>query len=141
VSFGSERYVSPALSGTVVFDYSNNNGRYIVGAGDMAFETDWSAAGAASIHAYSDPPSIRFIALAVGVQEICEIDDASVFDTSSRSRSPQLGEIVIWQNTAGYYLATKIVRIQIRGGAGQSGELEFAYVIQSNRSSTFCERP
>lgn len=39
LSFGPERYVSPALSGVVTFDYSNNNGRYTLGAGDMAFET------------------------------------------------------------------------------------------------------
>jgi hypothetical protein len=32
ISFGPERYVSPALEGTVVFDYSNNNGRFVVGA-------------------------------------------------------------------------------------------------------------
>jgi hypothetical protein len=58
ISFGPERYVSPAMSGTVMFDYSNNNGRYVLGAGDMAFETAWSGGGT-SIHAYKDPPSIR----------------------------------------------------------------------------------
>lgn len=141
VSFSPERYVSPALSGTVVFDYSNNNGRYIVGAGDMAFETAWSGAGATSIYAYSDPPNIRSVALAVGVQDIRDIDDASIFDTSSRVRSPRLGEIVIWQNTAGYYLATKVARIRLRGDVDQGDELEFSYVIQPNRTSSFREGP
>lgn len=56
ISFGPERYVSPALSGTVTFDYSNNNGRYVVGAGDFAFETAWSGASDTAIHAYRDPP-------------------------------------------------------------------------------------
>ena len=37
LSFSSERYVSPGLSGEVVFDFSNNDGKYVVGAGDMAF--------------------------------------------------------------------------------------------------------
>jgi hypothetical protein len=137
VSFGSERYVSPALSGIVVFEYSDNNGRYVVGGGDMAFETAWSGAGTTSIHAYSDPPSIRTIALAVGVQDISEIEDASMFDTSSRVRSPRLGEIVVWQNTAGYYLATKVQRIQVRGDASQKDELEFSYAIQLNRTASF----
>ncbi len=63
ISFGPERYVSPALEGPVVFDYSNNNGRFVVGAGDMAFETAWSPGGASSIYAYKDPPSIRSVAL------------------------------------------------------------------------------
>ena len=59
VSFGPERYVSPAMAGTVSFDYSNNNGRFIFGAGDTAFETAWSKGDASMIYAYNDPPSIR----------------------------------------------------------------------------------
>jgi hypothetical protein len=141
VSFGPERYVSPALGGTVVFDYSNNNGRYVVGAGDMAFETAWSRAGETSIHAYRDPPSIRSVALAIGVQDIHEIGDAAIFDTSSRVRTARLGEIVVWQNTAGYYLATKVVRIEIRGDASQKDEMEFSYVVQPNRSRSFRKDP
>lgn len=31
------RYVAPALEGTVTFDYSNNNGRHVIGAGDRQF--------------------------------------------------------------------------------------------------------
>lgn len=57
ISFGPERYVSPAMSGVVTFDYSNNNGRFVVGAGDMAFETAWSGGSSHSIHAYTDPLS------------------------------------------------------------------------------------
>ena len=139
ISFSPERYVSPALSGIVMFDFSNNNGRYVVGAGDMAFETAWSGGGTTSIHAYSDPPSLRSIALAVGVQEISDIEDASSFDTSSRVRSPRLGEIVVWQNTAGYYLATKVERLQARGAAGQNDRLEFSYAIQANKTASFRE--
>jgi hypothetical protein len=137
VSFGPERYVSPALSGVVVFDYSNNNGRYVVGTGDMAFETAWASAGNTSIHAYSDPPSIRSLALATGVQDIHDIDDASIYDPSSRVRTPRLDEIVVWQNTAGYYMATKVLRIEIRGVGYERDEVEFSYVIQPNRGTSF----
>ena len=38
----SEKYVSPATTGRVTFDYSNNNGRYSIGAGELLFETKWS---------------------------------------------------------------------------------------------------
>jgi hypothetical protein len=137
ISFAPERYVSPADSGTVTFDYSNNNGRYIVGAGDFAFETAWSAGGNTAIYAYTDPPSIRSVALATGVANIDEIDDASIFDTSSRVRTPHLGEIVIWRNTAGYYLATKIQRLRSRSHGSETDEITFSYVIQRNKSSSF----
>lgn len=137
VSFGPERYVSPAMSGTVTFDYSNNNGRYILGAGDMAFETAWSRGSNTAIHAYTEPPSIRSVALASGVKQITDILDASSYDTSSRVRTPELGEIAIWQNTAGYYLATKVEKLQSRGHGRPADEITFSYVIAPSKSSTF----
>jgi hypothetical protein len=114
LSFTPERYTSPGLTGEVAFDYSNNDGRYVVGAGDMAFETKWSSGGNSSVHAYNDPASIRTIALAVNVKRIEDIVDAASYDTSSRARAPKLGEIVVWQNSSGYYLATKIDRLSSR---------------------------
>jgi hypothetical protein len=137
ISFGPERYVSPAMTGTVTFDYSNNNGRYVLGAGDMAFETAWSGASNTAIHAYNDPPSIRSVALALDVKRICEISDASAYDTSSRVRSPQLGEIVLWQNTAGYYLATRVEKLQSRGHGSSSDGITFTYVIAPNKAASF----
>jgi hypothetical protein len=129
--------VSPPLNGTVVFDYSNNNGRYVVGRGDMAFETAWSRGGNTSIYAYNDPPSIRSVALALGAASIGEITDASAYDTSSRVRSPHLGEIVVWQNTAGYFLATKVERLQSRDHGYPTDEITFTYTIAPNRSASF----
>ena len=137
ISFGPERYVSPASTGLVTFDYSNNNGRYVVGAGDMAFETAWSSGGNTAIHAYTDPPSIRSVAIALGVKELHEITDASMYDTSSRVRTPHLGEIVVWQNTAGYYLATKIEKLQSRSHGSPTDEITFSYVIAPNKISSF----
>lgn len=137
VSFRPERYVSPALSGVVTFDYSNNNGRYVLGAGDMAFETAWSRGGNTSIYALSDPPSIRSVALALNVKEIREVSDASLYDTSSRHRMPQLGEVVIWQNTAGYFMATRIEKLQSRGHGCLVDEIAFSYVIAPSKSRSF----
>lgn len=136
-AFDSARYVMPALSGTVVFDYSNNNGRFIVGNGDMLFETHWSRAGTDSVHAYSSAPSIRSIAIADGIRDFSELEDVSVFDTSSRNRSPQKDEILIWQNTAGYYLATKINYVQSRGHGAATDEISFTYVIAQNKQKSF----
>jgi len=137
VSFGPERYVSPALSGTVRFDYSNNNGRFVLGAGDMAFKTAWSGASKKAIHAYTDPPSIRSVALASGIKDIADINDATAYDPSSRIRTPHVGEIVVWQNTAGYFLATKIDSLASRSHGDKTDEVAFSYVIQPNRTAAF----
>lgn len=139
VSFGPERYVSPMMSGTATFDYSNNNGRFIFGAGDMAFETAWSRGGDHSIHAYTDPPSIRSVAIAIGVKEIREIEDATQYDPSSRVRTPHVGEILVWQNTAGYFLATKVLSIQTRSPGITSDEVSLQYRIAPTKSPSFNE--
>lgn len=139
VSFGPERYVSPAMSGTVSFDYSNNNGRFTFGSGDMAFETAWSRAGANSIHAYTDPPSIRSVAIAIGAKEISEIDDASQYDPSSRVRTPHTGEILVWLNTAGYFLATKVLAVQVRGPGNDLDKVSLEYKIAPTKASRFAE--
>ncbi|WP_312770257.1 toll/interleukin-1 receptor domain-containing protein [Pseudoxanthomonas mexicana] len=137
ISFGSERYVSPALSGAVTFDYSNNNGRFVVGAGDMAFETAWSGASNTSIHAYSDEPSIQSVALAGGARQIAEIEDASSYDTSSRVRTAHLGEVLVWRNTAGYYLATKVEALKSRSHGDPTDEVTFSYVIAPSKLVAF----
>lgn len=137
VTFGPARYVSPALTGKITFDYSNNNGRYVLGAGDTAFEIAWSGGSGSEIYAYNDPPSIRSVALAVGAREIKDIVNASTYDTSSRVRSPHVGEIVVWQNTAGYYLATLVESLKSRSHGAAEDEIVFSYVIAPNKSASF----
>ncbi|XHS79806.1 toll/interleukin-1 receptor domain-containing protein [Burkholderiaceae bacterium UC74_6] len=141
LEFSPERYTSPGLFGTITFDYSNNNGRFVVGAGDMTFETAWSRSGNHSIHTYNDPPSIRTVALAIGIEKIQDIVDATSYDTSSRAREPQLGEIVVWQNSAGYYLATKIEKVASRSHGFAQDELVFSYVIAPGKSTSFAKAP
>ena len=60
-----------------------------------------------------------------------------MYDTSSRVRTPHLGEIVVWQNTAGYYLATKIEKLQSRINGSPTDEITFSYVIAPNKISSF----
>lgn len=137
LSFSLERYVSPANSGTVTFDYSNNNGRYAVGSGDMLFETAWSGGSNTSIHAYTDPPSIRSVALVTDKRDIRAIADAAFYDTSSRVRSPHLGQIAVWQNTQGYYLATKVLSLKSRSHGSDVDEISFEYEVASHKTADF----
>lgn len=137
VSFAPERYVSPARSGKAVFDYSNNSGSYVFGAGDMAFETKWSTAGKTAIHVYNEGRSIRTVAVAWGIHEINDIQDATQFDGSSRVRTPNVGNVAVWQNTAGYWLATKILRIDYRNAGDQQDEIEIEYFIAPAKLASF----
>ena len=140
LSTQSEKYVSPSVSGVVEFDYSNNDGRFVIGSGNMAFETAWSSASNKSIHVYRKSPSIGTIALAVGAASIDEIVDATLYDTSSWSRTPRVGEIVVWRNSAGYFAATKVESVSARSHGAERDNLVFSYVIQHNKSAGFAAR-
>ncbi|WP_144430617.1 hypothetical protein [Jannaschia donghaensis] len=117
------------LSGAISFDYSNNNGRYALGEGHFLFETQWSKAGKMSIHAYKDPSSIDGLALAKDVDDISQIVDASSYDYSSRTRTPRLGQVVVWRNANGIYAATKIIEIDDDGRGDASDRLDFEFKI------------
>ncbi|UVL62561.1 toll/interleukin-1 receptor domain-containing protein [Pseudomonas sp. B21-032] len=133
----NEKYVSPAMSGTVTFDYSNNNGKYFIGQGELAFVLDFSKSSDTCIQLYNDPPEIKTVAIAKGVEHITEIGDARDFDGSSGVRIPRTGQIAVLQNTNGFYAAIKILSVKDDTRGHDEDEVIFDYVIQSNGSSNF----
>ena len=120
-----QRYIHGRLKGRVSFDYSNNNGSYTIGSGELAFETKWSKASDTSIHLYKDPPSIAGVALAQGASRISDVSNAATYDMSSRSRTPQEGEVVVLKNNHGNYAALLIIDIKDRTRNDAIDELTF----------------
>ena len=135
----SERYVSPAPRGRVTFDYSNNNGKYAIGSGELMFETRWSKSSDRNIILYNDPSSILTVAVVKDKQQINEIDDARVYDGSSRTRRPNVGQIAVLKNTNGFFAAVKIISIKDDTRGSQFDELVFDYVIQTNGTHSFTD--
>lgn len=134
---GDSKYKDVNLSGTATFDYSSNNGIFIIGRDHLQFDTKWSKASDVSIHAYSDSQNVERIALAKGAVNISDISDASILDYSSRARSPLTGHIVIWRNKNGYYAATKVIRIKDDSRGAGNDEVSFEFIILSNGSANF----
>ena len=133
----SEKYVSPATSGKVTFDYSNNDSKYAIGQGELMFETDWATSSDTSIYLYNDPLSIRTIASAKDILDIKQIKDARIYDNSSRERRVHLNQIAVLQNNNGFYAAIKVLKIQVDYDGKGSSELTFEYFIQTNGSPDF----
>ncbi|NQZ25034.1 MAG: toll/interleukin-1 receptor domain-containing protein [Colwellia sp.] len=133
----SEKYVSPAVKGTVTFDYSNNNGHYFIGQGQLAFELDFSKSSDRCIQLYNDPQNIRTVAVVKDRHSISDIDDARVYDGSSRVRRPNLNQIAVVQNVNGFFAAIKIIDIKDDTRGSESDEVSFEYVIQTNGSPDF----
>jgi hypothetical protein len=129
---------SLAKYGDVSFDYESNNHRYLIGDGNLSFETRWSNAAHGSIHAYNDPASIQGIALAIGAKSLADITDASKYDFSSRSRTPNVGEFLILRNTSGFYAVVKILGATPRAASKDGvANLRFFYVILDDGDSDF----
>ncbi len=129
------RMTSPV--GEVVFDYSNFNGRYIIGSGETEFETKWSKASNRSIHVYNDPVSINGVALARDASAIHEITKAEELDFSSRARTPATAQVVVLRNTKGFYAAVLVLNILNETRGDDRDELRFRYAIQTDGSDNF----
>ena len=106
-SFAVEEHINIAKSGEVTFDYSNNNGHYIIGKGSALFELKFSSASNGAIHVYNDPKSINKIALAYAAVSFSDIGNANLLDYSSRSRTPRTNEVVVLVNQQNYFEAIK----------------------------------
>ena len=133
----SEKYVSPAPNGRVTFDYSNNNGRYCIGSGVLMFETYWSKSSDNNIILLNDPSSIKTVAVVKDGVDISEIADARIYDGSSRTRRPNIGQVAVIQNMNGFWAAVKIQRIRDDTRNDAWDEVSFDYVIQTNGTPCF----
>ncbi|MBD9407985.1 hypothetical protein IB236_21850 [Acidovorax sp. ACV02] len=134
-----ESYAAKRLSGRATFDYSNNNGVYVIGEGDLAFETKWSKASDTSIHLYNDPPSIESVAIALGATSIEAVTDASSYDGSSRSRKLQEGEVAVLKNRHGNFAALQVLDVKDRTRSDDRDELTFRYVINPEGERSFSQ--
>lgn len=114
--------------GTIKFNYANNNGTYPIGHGDRTFTTKWSKASDTSIHAYNDASDIHSIAMVPNVSDLEQIPVLTL-DYSSRTRTPTIGDAVVWQNTHGYYAVTKVISIKDDSRGSDVDELEIEYLI------------
>lgn len=103
----SERYVSPTSKGRVTFDYSNNDGHYFIGQEELAFELKFSKSSDQNIQLLNDPASINTIAIVKDKNDVGEINDARIYDGSSRVRRPKINQIAILQNSNGFMLLSK----------------------------------
>ena len=129
---------STSLAGEVVFDYSNHDGRFVIGRGATEFETKWSQASDTRIHVYNDPGSIYGVALGPSEwRDIDQVKDAHSLDYTSRCRTPAVGEIVVLHNTNGFYAALKLLEIKDKTRGSEQDELRFEYCIQPNGSDGF----
>lgn len=123
-------YISEDKEGKVSFDYSNNNGIYTIGKDNYRFDTQWSKASKEYIHFYNDQSTIKSVRLAKDVSDLNKVQPEK-YDSSSRARTAGIGQIAVFENNNGKFLAIKILGIKDDSRGDDSDELHFEYKIFS----------
>jgi len=126
-------YENSAFSGTFTFDYSNNNGQYIIGTGEYQFVTRWSKASDVCIHAYKDSLGQNGAIARVKQASTWPEQINEEMDFSSRVRTPDIGDVIVWKNSFGKYAATKILAIADDTRGAEHDELTCEYVIYNDQ--------
>ncbi len=136
--FIEQYHAIPYLTGIASFNYTNNNGSFLIGNNDLLFETKWTKASDKSIYIYNDPASIKSVAIADGFTEINKVKDGSIYDASSRTRLANINEVVILENNNGYFAAIKILDIKDKSRPNNDrDELRFEFIILPHKSTNF----
>jgi pyrimidine deaminase RibD-like protein len=139
IKFIDQFKANPELEGEVSFDYTSNENNFTIGNNEFAFQTKWTKGDSTSINVYNSKhgaTSVKTVAIADGLNEITEVKDGGVFDSSTSYRLPKKGQIVILQNITGFYAAIKILDIKDDRTDGIN-ELKFKYKILKNKSADF----
>ncbi len=111
------------------FNHKDNDGRYVIGKGELKFEMMWSPGDGSAVHVYKDPPSIKGVALADNIARFTDIPDASIFNMSSRTRALQEGQIAVLKNNFGNYALVLVKDVQDMASGDSIDRLTFDYVI------------
>ena len=128
---------NPQAHGTADFDYTNNDGKFVIGNGDYLFETRWSKGSDTRIHLYKDRTNLKGVAIAVNAQGLADITDASIFNMSSRVRTIAEGELAVVENLKGYYAALMIMDVKDKSRSDPQDELVFEYWILTDKGRDF----
>ena len=117
-------YHSPAMDGTVTFQYDNNNGMYSIGNGEYKFDTRWGRCGNNSIHA------MGLIGFRPEEKEFPpKLETIINYDFSSNARTVRTGQILIFENLNRHFAAVRLGPVKSSIHRNLYDEMTFEYHI------------
>lgn len=126
INIKKTQYNNPIFEDKVSFDYTKNDGNYVIGIGEYEFATDWSTAGMGAIHCYKD--HVKRLGYNPKFKDYPSLDKIKEFDFSSRCRTIREGEIVILENNYKKFMAIKVTKV-FYNNVDIDHLLEFEYKI------------
>lgn len=127
--------------GEVCFDYSSNDHTYFIGEGEELFGIRFSGASQRSIYVYKAHSSIRSLALVKGFDDIDGVNLNRKYDGTSRTRCPEIGQIVLLRNINNKYALIQILDIKMESRGDESDEVKFKYKILKESPNDIIAEP
>jgi hypothetical protein len=123
------KYYNPLMKGNASFDFTNNDGKFIIGTGDYLFTTSWTSGGIGAIYCYKD--YIKRLGYNPEFKDFPIIEEISKFNFSSRYRRIKEGEIVILENQYNKFAAIKVIKVSYNSvDIGHILEIEYGIYIE-----------
>lgn len=117
------KYHSPEYDGTVVFDFDNNDRKYLIGTGEYCFETRWSCCANDMIYAYG------YVGYIAGFDHFPTPDEFLSFNFSSWSRTIRTGEVFLLRNQYEHFAAVKLGWVHCVDRGYEKNKMTFDYHI------------
>ena len=126
VRLGASEITVATDRGWAEFDFKSNGGKFTVRNKETEFVTRWSSCDADAVYAYKD--NVEMVGYKAGQRQIpYSKDDFETFDWSHRSVIAHVGDVIVFMNHDGRFLAAKVMRVSSRerGADADSLHIEF----------------
>lgn len=114
--------------GWAEFDFKANGGKFTVRNKETEFVTRWSSCGADAVYAYKD--NVEMVGYKAGQRQIpYSKDDFETFDWSHRTVTAHVGDVIVFMNHDGRFLAAKVMRVSDRERGADADLLHIEFRI------------
>ena len=103
-------YINVESKGRV--ECNHNDLMSIIGFDRRTFNIEWSKRNASSAYIYRDAFNIDSVALADGIENIQQIENATCYDGSQRTVVVEVGQVALVQNIYGVWAAIKLLVVK-----------------------------
>jgi hypothetical protein len=103
-------YINTKSKGRV--ECNHNDLMSIIEFDRRTFNIEWSKRNANSVYIYRDAFNIDSVALADGIENIHQIENATFYDRSKRTVTVEVGQVALVQNIYGVWAAIKLITVE-----------------------------
>ena len=114
--------------GWAEFDFKANGGKFTVRNKETEFVTRWSSCGADAVYAYKD--NVELVGYKAGQRQMPYAKEVfETFDWSHRSVTAHVGDVVVFMNHDGRFLAAKVLKVSNREHGADADLLHIEFRI------------